>query len=83
MTDWHRIDGPNPPPRDGTRVLIFARWAWEGLGKGEDNHSWRVASWVEDQGEAAFVTNTSNPYADVAMDAVFWAKLPSVDEVQG
>lgn len=22
MTDWHRIDGPNPPPRDGTKIVI-------------------------------------------------------------
>lgn len=28
MTTWHRIDGPNPPPKDGTLIDLWFAGDW-------------------------------------------------------
>ena len=77
MTDWQPIE---TAPRDGTPILVWARWDWAAMGDPSDEPAWRVAvwggaSWHECE---AFCSVTDNPYWDLAVEPTHWAPLPAV-----
>jgi hypothetical protein len=65
-------------PKDGTEVLIWARWDWDGM-NGEDcsqEYSWAVASWEDYNRGGRWVSVSANPYSDVAVNPTDWEPLP-------
>ena len=69
-------------PRDGTHILVYAKWSWDG-DYSEEPYEWRVACYQDCHKEdeegndiLSLICVSSNPYVDYAVDPISWAALP-------
>lgn len=75
MSNWKDI---STAPKDGTAVLIYARWDWDAMCEPEDEYVALVAVYI---GES-FWTVTCNPYSDRAYKPTHWQELPPPPEIK-
>lgn len=82
---WRPIESA---PRDGTEVLIYARWDWDNMDMPSNDYYWAVAVWRKDASYddecnevGNFASVSSNPYTDYAVDPLGWMPLPAPPHV--
>ncbi len=65
-------------PKDGTEILVFARWDWDEMYGEEcgEEYAWRVAAWNDRFGTPGFWSVSNNPYSDRAVAPRVWHHLP-------
>lgn len=83
MTKWQSIE---TAPKDGTHIVVWARWKWgDSLEEPSDYYAC-VCIYDEfygwDKNDSCFVSVTSNPYFDMAVDPTHWMPLPDAPEVE-
>ena len=69
-------------PKDGTEILMYARWDWDSMGNPTDKHHWQVAEYdagdFEGDEESGFLSVQYSPYYCKAVDPACWMPLPDV-----
>lgn len=71
--EWQDI---STAPKDGTEILIWARW------DGEEDCSPEYSARVARQSGDTFISETSSPYCDYAVNPTKWAPLPSESPIK-
>ena len=66
--------------KDGTPVVVWAQWDWDGMygHKCDEEYKAQTCTRVNKR----FISDTSNPYSDVAVRPLGWMPIPAATEKQ-
>lgn len=76
VPQWQTIE---TAPKDGTSVLVWARWDWDGMAG--DGCSEPYDAQVAHYEGKNFFAKTFNPYVDIAVNPTHWMPIPNPPNV--
>jgi hypothetical protein len=75
--EWRPIEDA---PKDGSRVVIWARWDWDGQDEDDCDDSFYAQVARYSKFYNCFISLSGNPYRDHAVNATHWAPIPPPPE---